>query len=85
MLPELGWTRAIIKRDGLPIREVQRQAQRLKKRGLIEIKVYHQVYRGNHGEEGGGTMNTFAGYLMEEGTVVQEKALKDYSKSHGTR
>jgi hypothetical protein len=60
---------------------IKRQAQRLQKKGTIEIRVYN----GDYGRKGGDTPGTSEGFLNKSSINVPESALKGQAKSHGTR
>ncbi|KAE9368746.1 hypothetical protein N431DRAFT_547659 [Stipitochalara longipes BDJ] len=66
--------------DDTPIKSIQRAADRFKKVGMIEVKVYNETA----GKEGGDTDARFAGFMKNEVVDVHEKALKGDAKSHGT-
>ena len=66
--------------DDTPIMSIQRAADRFKKVGMIEVKVYNETA----GKEGGDTNVKFTGFLKKKVAGVHEKALKGDAKSHGT-
>ena len=67
-----------IDNDETSISKIQRLAQRFKKIGLTEIKVYNETA----GKEGGPTAADFSKFLKGD-AIVHEKALKGDAKSHG--
>ena len=71
----------MIDSDNAPIDAMRRQAQRMQKKGTIEIRVYN----GDYGRKGGGTPGTSEGFFGRGNVHVPEKALKGQAKSHGTR
>jgi hypothetical protein len=71
----------MIDSDNSPMDATKRQAQRLQKKGTIEIRVYN----GDYGRKGGDTPGTSEGFLNKSSINVPESALKGQAKSHGTR
>jgi hypothetical protein len=71
----------MIDSDNSPMDAIKRQAQRLQKKGTIEIRVYN----GDYGRKGGDTPGTSEGFFKRGSINVPEKALKGQAKSHGTR
>jgi hypothetical protein len=63
----------------LKMSKMSRIAQRMRKVGMIEIR----VYRCNYGKPGGDTEARPEGFLDPTGTEVPEKTLKGTPKSHG--
>jgi hypothetical protein len=70
----------VIDSDNTAMNKIQRDAERFKKVGMIEVKVYNETA----GKKGGDTDVKFSSFLKGDVADVHEKALKGDAKSHGT-